>query len=377
MQKRHLSIIALTLVLTATPIRAQEVKDTTQIAPANPPTEQTAEQEAAEKSKFKKFMSEVAEHIKIHGYAQAGYTYQKKGDDKGTNTFDLKRTLLWVNAQIIDRWSFLFMHDFNSQVQEFYTDFRITKNNALSVRFGQFKNALSLENPLSPTSMETIDVYSESVTFLTGCGSDPLMGVQYGRDLGLSLFGETNDGKFRYEFQVMNGQGINKKDKNRNKDFIERIEWRPVKGLNIVASAQLGKGHAIDSSLYNPDIKVGEDYTRNRYSVGLGYTSKAFNVHGEFLQGRDGNARSLGGYVTGSVALIPTKLDLIGSYDFFNFNTDLDMDQHKGVFGIQYWFYKRCRVQLQYVYKSAYTAGYTFVHGNNHALMCQVQVRFN
>ena len=103
------------------------------------------------------WMKELTSRIQLHGYAQGGYNYTRKG---GTdyNTFELKRVLFWANAQITDRWSFLFMHDFSSVVQEFYTDFRITKNKALTVRLGQFKNGLSFENPLSPTSMEAIDV---------------------------------------------------------------------------------------------------------------------------------------------------------------------------------------------------------------------------
>ncbi|MBQ3680906.1 MAG: porin, partial [Paludibacteraceae bacterium] len=67
----------------------------------------------------------------------------------------------------------------------------------------------------------------------------------------------------------------------------------------------------------------------------------------------------------------------VGSYDYFNFNTDLGMDQHKAIGGIQYWFYKKCRVQLQYVYKSAYTDNGQFIHGDSHAVMCQMQIRFN
>ena len=172
--------------------------------------QETAKGDSTKPFLEKKWVQELTSRIKLHGYAQGGYNYTHQGGtDK--NTFELKRVLFWADAQITDRWSFLFMHDFLSVVQEFYTDFRITRNKALTVRVGQFKNGLSLENPLSPTSMEAIDVYSEGVTYLTGCGSDPLLGVQYGRDLGLSLFGETNNGKLRYELDVMNGQGINKK----------------------------------------------------------------------------------------------------------------------------------------------------------------------
>ena len=321
------------------------------------------------------WLKDVTERVQLHGYAQGGFNYTHQGgEDKGT--FELKRVLFWANARITDRWSFLFMHDFSSVVQEYYTDFRITNNKALTVRLGQFKNGVSLENPLSPTSMEAIDVYSEAVTFLTGCGSDPLMGVQYGRDLGLSLYGQTNDGKLYYEAQVMNGQGINKKDGNKEKDFIARLEYRPVKGLNLVATGQLGRGHAIKESLYNPDIKEGDNYKRNRWTVGFDYKSPQFNVHGEYLEGKDGNATSRGAYVTGNVP-IGKGVDLVGSYDFFNFNTSLHMDQHKAIAGVQWWFYKKCRFQVQYVYKSAYTQGGQFLHGANHAVMAQMQIRLD
>ena len=334
----------------------------------------------------KKWVKELVSRIKLHGYAQAGYSYNHNAIGN-TNTFELKRVLFWAEARITDRWSFLFMHDFSSVVQEYYTDFRITRNKALTVRVGQFKNGLSLENPLSPTSMEAIDVYSEGVTYLTGCGSDPLMGVQYGRDLGLSLYGETNNGKFRYELDVMNGQGINRKDGNNFKDFILRLEYRPVKGLNLVATGQIGRGHNIltdgKASVYNPTIQNGQDYKRNRWTLGFDYKSKAFNAHGEYLEGIDGDAVSRGGYLTGSVPLGTPKVEFVGSYDYFNYNTTLGLDQHKAIAGLQYWFYKKCRLQVQYVYKSAYLTGKAsepgteFVHGGNHGIMCQLQVRFN
>lgn len=320
---------------------------------------------------------DLASRIKIHGYAQGGYTYMSKGAQEHCNSFDIKRVLFWANAQITDRWSFLFMHDFSSVVQEFYTDYRLTNNKALTIRLGQFKNALSYENKLSPTGQEVIDVYADGVTYLTGCGSDPLFGVQYGRDLGLALFGETNNGRLRYEVNILNGTGVNKKDGNREKDFIGRLDWKPVKGLTLVASGQIGRGHAIATSLYNPEVAVGEDYERNRWTAGFDYNTHPFHIHGEYLEGKDKNAVSRGAYITGCVPLIDNTLDFVGSYDFFNFNTSLKMDQHKAVAGLQYWFYKNCRFQVQYVYKSAYVQDCVFRHGANHGIMCQMQIRFN
>ncbi len=327
----------------------------------------------AEKSSL---LTELASRIQIHGYAQAGFTYAHR-DQSATNTFDLKRSLLWADAEINDKWSFLFMHDFSSVMQEYYTEFRLTNNKALTMRFGQFKNALTFENALSPTGQETIDVYSEGVTYLTGCGSDPLVGVQYGRDLGVSIYGETKNGKIRYELDIMNGQGINCKDGNAEKDFIGRLEWRPIEGLNLITTGQIGKGHAIATSLYNPEIKVGENYKRNRWSAGFDFKSKSLNVHGEYLEGKDGNVTSRGAYITTCIPIKAEKFDLVASYDFFNFNTSLGMDQHKVVAGLQYWFYNKCRFQVQYVYKNATVKDGIFQHTANNAIMCQMQVRFN
>lgn len=335
----------------------------------NPQTQRPAEA-------YPDWMEDLASRIQLHGYAQGGFNYNHAGG-VDANTFEIKRVIFWANAQITDRWSFLFMHDFSSVVQEYYTDYRLTNNKALTVRLGQFKNGLTYENILSPTSQEAIDVCADGVAYLSGCGSDPLLGVQYGRDLGLSLFGETNNGKLCYRLDVMNGQGINKKDLNPEKDFIGRLEWKPVRGLSLVATGQLGRGHAVSKSLYNPDITVGQDYRRNRWTVGFAYKSSSLNLHGEYLEGKDGDATSRGAYLTGNVPIVQGKFDLVGSYDFFNFNTDLHMHQHKAIAGFQYWFYKQCRFQVQYVYKNAFVQNGMFHHGANHAVMCQMQVRFH
>ena len=163
----------------------------------------------------KQIIDDLASRIELHGYAQAGYTYKDAGEGSPTNTFDVKRVLFWAKAKVTDRWSFLFMHDFSSVVQEFYTDYKV--HDAFCVRFGQFKNSYSLENPLSPTKLELIECYSQAGIYLTGCGSDPLYGVQYSRDLGLMVYGNVLNKHLFYEFAVMNGQGINRKDGNKQK----------------------------------------------------------------------------------------------------------------------------------------------------------------
>ena len=122
--------------------------------------EQVVQQDQTEQEQKKSepdWLKDFTSRITLNGYAQGGWSYQDI-NGKGTNFYNLKRTLLWAKARITDRWSFMFMHDFSSCVQEYYTDYRITKDNSLTVRFGQFKHSYSMENPLSPTQLELIDV---------------------------------------------------------------------------------------------------------------------------------------------------------------------------------------------------------------------------
>lgn len=310
----------------------------------------------------------LTDRFDYHGYAQAGYNYQdpQSGD---VSTYKLYRVLFWVNGNITDRWSFRFMHDFSSVPQEFYTSYRITNGKQMNVRFGQFKHGFSMENQLSPTKQELISVYSQSIAWLTACGGDPLTGVQYGRDLGLEVFGELFDSKLVYTFGLMQGAPINKTDNNTQKDFIAKLDVRPIDGLRFVSSCYLGTGHAMATSAFNPGIVAGQDYTRNRYSAGFEYKSSPFNLRAEYLAGKDDQVNSQGWYATISTPVLE-NLDVIGSYDYFDRNTDMKVDQTNITLGLQYWYYKNCRLQLQYTNCSCQA------ERNYNMVQAQIQVAF-
>ena len=313
------------------------------------------------------WLKDFTSRIELHGYAQAGYSYDDA--DGSASTFNLKRTLFWAKARITDRWSFLFMHDFSSVVQEFYTDCRISDGKALSLRFGQFKHSFSMENPMSPTQLELIDVYSQAVLNLAGEGPDPLYGVNYGRDLGLMAYGDIFKERLHYEFAVMNGQGINRRDGNSDKDFITKLECKPLENLRIVSSLQIGRGHAVGVAAWNPGIAAGDDYTRDRFSLGAEWKPEKFSLRTEYLEGEDGEAESRGWYATGCFHL-GGGIDAIASLDWYDRNVDLDYDQTNATAGIQYWFYRKCRLQLQYTWcDREFAPSYSWVQA-------QVQVAF-
>ena len=208
---------------------------------------------AQQKSNDIDWTKDFTSRITLNGYAQGGWSYQDP-NGKPQNAYNLKRTLLWAKARITDRWSFMFMHDFSSVVQEYYTDYRLSKGNEMTVRLGQFKHSYSMENPMSPTQLELVDVYSQAVLYLAGEGPDPLNGVNYGRDMGLEVYGDLAKGVLHYELALMSGQGINRKDLNNQKDFIAKLELRPVDGFRVVASGYLGTGCAVGVAAWNPEI---------------------------------------------------------------------------------------------------------------------------
>ena len=314
----------------------------------------SAQQKSSEIDWTKDFTSRIT----LNGYAQGGWSYQD-ANDKPQNAYNLKRTLLWAKARITDRWSFMFMHDFSSVVQEYYTDYRLSKGNELTVRFGQFKHSYTMENPMSPTQLELVDVYSQAVLYLAGEGPDPLNGVNYGRDMGLEVYGDLANGVLHYNLALMSGQGINRKDQNNQKDFIAKLELRPVQGFRVVASGYLGTGCAVGTAAWNPEINVGDNYKRNRYSVGAEYKTQPYtgskykearpaSIRAEWLGGQDGNVGSRGGYVTTTIPVVDA-LDIVASGETFDRNTKVEgWDQTNLTVGLQYWFYKKCRMQLQY-----------------------------
>jgi hypothetical protein len=305
------------------------------------------------------WMQELKSRITIHGYMQGGYEYSDKGGNT-TSSFNFKRAIFWGRARITDRWSFMFMNNFalSKGVLEFWTDYRITNNKALTVRVGQFQHPFSMESPLTPVMLELIDITSQSVTNLAN-GYEPLLGPNYGRDQGIMLLGDLFNDHFHYELAVMNGQGINTADGNSDKDVILKLEYRPSKEFRIVASGQKGRGHAVNTVAWN-DIAVGDDYRRDRVSFGgelkvptlLGRQSSSggINLRSEFLAGKDGDVSSRGAYLTGSVAL-GKGVDVIASADYYDRNTSTSGWQQTNVTGgVQYWFYPKCRLQLQYTH---------------------------
>ena len=179
-----------------------------------------APEEGAEKD-VKYWAEAVGSRLKVTGYAQAGYSanFYEGNKSANTNTFDMKRIILMVGANITKEFYAFFMHEFKGgNVMEYYMEYRPTK--AFNLRLGQSKIELSMENPMSPTVLEAISPMSQSVGFL--CGGDALMSNGSGRDMGLMAYGDLFNNKLHYVVEVINGGQINKNDGNNQKWILKK-----------------------------------------------------------------------------------------------------------------------------------------------------------
>lgn len=323
----------------------------------------------AQDTRLNNVVNTLKERITLAGYAQVGYTYDDAGE-KASNTFDLKRAIFMARGKITDKWSCYFMYSFanTGKILEAYTEYRFLPQ--LTARIGQFKTMYTIENPMSPCFVELINCYSQAVNYLAGInGSDPLYGSNSGRDMGILIYGDLFKKKLSYNLAVMNGQGINLKDKNNQKDIVGSLMVHPLDWLSVGGSFVKGKGCAVAASSVNPDIAIDDSYTRNRWSAGATIQTKPVSLRTEYLAGKDGHVKSDGYYATASVHVLP-KFDIVASYDYFNKDKAQDYKQSNYVAGVQWWFYPKCRLQAQYTYCDPHKGE------NSNLLQAQLQVRF-
>ena len=337
---------------------------------------------------FGEAVNTLKDRITVSGYVQGGYEYNHRYESM--NEFNLKRAVLITKGQITDRWSATFMANLKGgTVLEYYTDYTVAP--FFKARIGQFKNPYSFENQVSNSEIDLIAGGSQAMRYLTASdGSDGMNYATSGRDLGVMIHGDFLYGLFNYAFAVMNGQGMNKSDGNNQKDIIGRLNFNLGDNFALGASFIKGRGHAIAENKALA-ILQGDNYKRDRWAFGGKYKSTLFDLSSEFLGGKDGNSYIKGMYATSRIHCTP-KLDLILSYDYFNtsdFNAldpaELTLPQAKEAFalndhfreiqsnyvaGLQYWFYPKCRLQVQYIYNDCHLAK------NASSILAQVQVAF-
>lgn len=273
-----------------------------------------------------------------------------------------------AHGKITDRWTCDFMYDFynGGMLLEVYTDYRILPG--LKVRIGEFKVPYTIENELSPTTVELINCYSQSVCYLAGVsGSDVACGMTSGRDIGAMVHGGLLNDLLCYKLAIMNGQGLNIKDKNNQKDIIGNLMVNPEMAVGGWFVYQ--RDRTRHCRLRNNRHPGRRKLYQNRWSIGGIITTTPFSLRSEYLAGKDGGVKSDGFYATGCYRML-RNFDLVASYDYFNANKAVSRKQTNYIAGLQYWFYPKCRLQAQYTFRDRNKGK------DSNLFQAQVQVRF-
>ena len=93
------------------------------------------------------------------------------------------------------------------------------------------------------------------------------------------------------------------------------------------------------------------------------------------IGGKDGGCKSFGAYVSSAIPVYK-GLDIVAMADYMNYNTDAGMKKTNLMAGVQYWIFKKCRLQAQYSY-SVKSDAMKAVEGDNlSTVLTQLQVAF-
>lgn len=275
----------------------------------------------------------------ISGFINTQYTY----DDSGTNTFSIRRARLDVKGSASKYVEYRLQLEFTSPkiVDAFI---KLKPSPYFNVQIGQFKVPFSLENPIAPLALEAID-NAQVISKLSGFSD--VSGVSaMGRDIGLSIYGGfgKQDGYnlVDYNIGVFNGNGVNTKDNNTNKDIAGRLEIHPIKAITLAGSFYNGRMNGASSD----DIVA-----KNRYAISLRYDDTKFLFRAEYLRGKTNKLQSEGYY--GIVGYhINSKVCPVLRYDYYR--NDINVENNRSTYymaGIDYWPWKFMRVQVNYTIK--------------------------
>jgi hypothetical protein len=328
----------------------------------------------------------VSETFQLSGYGQIIENlseYPDRGQARTTahNSFDVARAILFATGRLGSekQFGYMLMYDFgpNSGLHELYGEWLPT--NAINVRFGQYKIPFTIENPMSPTKVETI-YFSRSASAMAGSSGDfnqygaagpggQTVSVKAGRDAGLQLSGKLfkKDNFFRLEYYtgLFNGTGYNTKDNNDHKDFIGTAYYQPINGLRMGGSVYSGKLY------YAEKDRPAANHCRDIWTAGAEYNSKSFYGRSEYISANNGGVKREGYYGSLVWKFVPGKWEVLGKYDFYDKDTAINQNEATDITaGINYYFAFLSRIQLNYIYTNDKALG------KNNAIAAQLQLFF-
>lgn len=340
-------------------------------------------------------------NVKLSGYGMTQYQYSGQKNAE-SNSFNIRMGRIALEGRIADDFYWKTQIQFNGNTSNLGSSPRMVdlfaewqKYDYFKVKVGQFKNPFTFENPMHPIDQGFMG-YSQNVSKLAGFSDRAGEHASNGRDIGLQLQGDflkNANGRnlLHYQIGVFNGQGINTKDVDNQKNVIGGVWLMPVSGMRIGAFGWTGsyarKGNWTET-VADPTSSVAPGTTKeithtnevrslnqNRYAFSFEYKKDGWTVRSEYIHStgkafaksitnfNDANtkdcslnekvgdkAQGVYGSVIAPLAQLPknSRIDIKARYDMYQPNGKSNMQRTQYEAGLNFHIGKRISILTEY-----------------------------
>ena len=338
-------------------------------------------------------------NVKLSGYGMIQYQYSGQKNAE-SNSFNIRMGRIALEGRIADDFYWKTQIQFNGNTSNLGSSPRMVdlfaewqKYEYFKVKVGQFKNPFTFENPMHPIDQGFMG-YSQNVSKLAGFSDRAGEHASNGRDIGLQLQGDflkNANGRnlLHYQIGVFNGQGINTKDVDNQKNVIGGVWVMPVSGMRIGAFGWTGsyarKGEWTEivrvpfgTNFDQVRIITHPDYRKlnqNRYAFSFEYKKDGWTVRSEYIHStgkafaksitnfNDANAKDCSinekigdkaqgvyGLVIAPLAQLPknSRIDIKARYDMYQPNGKNNMQKTQYEAGLNFHIGKRITILTEY-----------------------------
>lgn len=350
-------------------------------------------------------------NVKLSGFGIVQYQYNGMHNSKTSksNSFNLRLGRVSLDGRILDDWYWKAQLQVNGNTSTLGASPRVVdlfaewqKYDYFRVKLGQFKNPFTFDNPIHPIDQGFMSV-AQSVLKLASFSDRAGAPPSNGRDIGIQVQGDflkNNAGRnlIHYQVGVFNGQGINTKDVDQQKNIIGGVWVMPVNGLRLGWFGWTGsyarKGTWTDNAgivqsgvrklqqrryAFSAEYKANDWTLRSEYIHSTGYAFAKSLSNTDDAAAKDCNLSADGNKAQGVYALviapiIPNKLHAKARYDMYQPSDGAQKQRTQYDIGLDYEFTKN--LALSGIYSYVHDRSQHALQANPNYSMLDVELSF-
>ena len=350
-------------------------------------------------------------NVKLSGFGIVQYQYNGMHNSKTSksNSFNLRLARVSLDGRILDDWYWKAQLQVNGNTSTLGASPRVVdlfaewqKYDYFRVKLGQFKNPFTFDNPIHPIDQGFMSV-AQSVLKLASFSDRAGAHPSNGRDIGIQVQGDflkNNAGRnlVHYQVGVFNGQGINTKDVDQQKNIIGGVWIMPVNGLRLGWFGWTGsyarKGTWTDNAgivqsgvrklqqrryAFSAEYKANDWTLRSEYIHSTGYAFAKSLSNTDDAAAKDCNLSADGNKAQGVYALviapiIPNKLHAKARYDMYQPSDGAQKQRTQYDIGLDYEFTKN--LALSGIYSYVHDRSQHALQANPNYSMLDVELSF-